>query len=74
MSDFFPLRTNYFTAMMVRKLGANMSLLVWNEKVDCNKREVIGQMGKSFASVSKKAKTRLILFTFFAFSYRLLPD
>lgn len=59
---------------MVRKLGANMSLLVWNEKVGCNKIEVMGQMGKSFAYVSQKAKTRLSLFTLFTFSYRFLPD
>lgn len=47
-------------AMMVRKLGANLSLLVWNEKVDCNKIEVMDLMGKSFASVAEKAKPALI--------------
>lgn len=43
-------------AMMVRKLGANMSLLVWNEKVDCNKREVIGQMGNLLLLYQRKLK------------------
>lgn len=52
-------------AMMVRKLGANMSLLVWNEKIDCNKMEVMGLMRKYFAFVVQKAKPRLILFTIF---------
>lgn len=51
--------------MMVRKLGANLSLFVWSEKVGCNKIEVMGLMGKSFASVAEKAKTALTLFTVF---------
>lgn len=60
LSVFFFLKTNNFMAMMVRKLGANLSLLVWNEKVDCNKIEVMDLMGKSFASVAEKAKPALI--------------
>lgn len=60
LSVFFFLKTNNFMAMMVRKLGANLSLLVWNEKVDCNKIEVMDLMVKSFASVAEKAKPALI--------------
>lgn len=68
-SIFFFLRTNSFMAIMVWKLSADMSLLVWNEKVCCNKINVMGLMGKSFVSVAQKAKTRLILLACFLFSH-----
>lgn len=57
-------------AIMVRKLGASMPLLVWNKKACCNKIDIRGLMGKTIISVAQKNKTRLILFTIFPFSYR----
>lgn len=44
---------------MIRKLSANISLLVWNEKkIGYNKIEVTVPLGKYFVSVAQKAKTR----------------
>lgn len=53
-------------SVMVRKVRANTFLLVWNERVGCNKKEVMALIGKSFASVAQKYKIilthRFILF------------
>lgn len=70
--SIFLLRTNNFVAITVRKLSANMSLLVWNEKVCCNKINVMSLMGKSFISVVQKAITDLIN-KFSIFSQIFLP-
>lgn len=39
---------------MVRKVGANKSLLSGMKKVGCNIKEVMDLIGKSFASVAQK--------------------
>lgn len=52
MLSFFFLRTSNIMPVMVRKVGANTSLLVWNEKVGCNIKEGMDVIGKSFPSVA----------------------
>lgn len=46
--------------MMVRKVDADISLLVWNEEVGCNKKEVTDLIEKSFAFETQKDKIILI--------------
>lgn len=58
--------------VMVRKADKNISLLVCNKKVGCNKKESMDLMGKSFASVAQKGKI-ILIHRFVFFSYRLLP-
>lgn len=54
--------------VMVRKADENISLLVCNKKVGCNKKETMDLIGKSFASVAQKGKIILIhRFVFFFF-------
>lgn len=70
LSVFFFLRTNNIMPVMVRKVGENISLLVCNKKVGCNKKEVMDLMGKFFASVAQKDKIILIhRFIFFLTDY-----